>query len=222
MKPASASESAHWLIDSLGGFAQGVASVIPRGYEVFLRVFHPFRMNDNTTRLWKEIAERVGREPHPLMQIDRLLSGFDHDDHYDLPPLDGQIPRDIARVLVERLRVHTSTPDACCHAFWAGFSGIPTIAPTFDIPGRTMRLYEGTINDAEHGLVIEDAVRTTYRPNIWWPEDRAWCVATEVDFPCTYLGCTRATAADLQTTFLEITEVRHDDPIIFASGPTYR
>jgi hypothetical protein len=25
-------------------------------------------------------------------------------------------------------------------------------------------------------------------PNIWWPDDRAWCVATEVDYARTYVG----------------------------------
>jgi hypothetical protein len=25
-------------------------------------------------------------------------------------------------------------------------------------------------------------------PNPWWPEDRAWCVATEIDLPYTYVG----------------------------------
>ena len=27
-----------------------------------------------------------------------------------------------------------------------------------------------------------------YSPNIWWPEDRAWCVATDIDLFDTYLG----------------------------------
>ncbi len=25
-------------------------------------------------------------------------------------------------------------------------------------------------------------------PNLWWPEDRAWCVASEIDHPYTYVG----------------------------------
>lgn len=29
-------------------------------------------------------------------------------------------------------------------------------------------------------------------PSIWWPDDLAWCVATEVDFRWTYVGGTRA------------------------------
>ncbi|MDQ2942123.1 MAG: hypothetical protein M3R21_00435, partial [Candidatus Dormibacteraeota bacterium] len=25
-------------------------------------------------------------------------------------------------------------------------------------------------------------------PNLWWPEDRAWCVASEIDHPYSYVG----------------------------------
>jgi hypothetical protein len=25
-------------------------------------------------------------------------------------------------------------------------------------------------------------------PNLWWPDDRAWCVATEIDLDSTYVG----------------------------------
>ncbi|TMD41293.1 MAG: hypothetical protein E6I88_07925 [Chloroflexi bacterium] len=25
-------------------------------------------------------------------------------------------------------------------------------------------------------------------PNLWWPEDRSWCVATEIDLAETYVG----------------------------------
>jgi hypothetical protein len=25
-------------------------------------------------------------------------------------------------------------------------------------------------------------------PSIWWPDDRAWCVASEIDLPYTYVG----------------------------------
>jgi hypothetical protein len=29
-------------------------------------------------------------------------------------------------------------------------------------------------------------------PQIWWPDDRAWCVATEIDLDSTYVGGSRA------------------------------
>ena len=29
-------------------------------------------------------------------------------------------------------------------------------------------------------------------PSLWWPEDRAWCVATDVDLETSYLGASKA------------------------------
>jgi len=33
---------------------------------------------------------------------------------------------------------------------------------------------------------------TNQSPNLWWPRDHAWCVASEIDFCSTYLGGSRA------------------------------
>ena len=30
-----------------------------------------------------------------------------------------------------------------------------------------------------------------HSPNIWWPEDHAWCVATDIDLFDTYVGGSR-------------------------------
>ena len=34
-------------------------------------------------------------------------------------------------------------------------------------------------------------------PNLWWPDDRAWCVATEIDLAWTYVGGTTALIRDV-------------------------
>jgi hypothetical protein len=47
-------------------------------------------------------------------------------------------------------------------------------------------------------------------PNIWWPEDRAWVVATEIDDWTTYVGGTKACVEDLLAS--EVLEVVPSDP----------
>jgi hypothetical protein len=47
-------------------------------------------------------------------------------------------------------------------------------------------------------------------PNIWWPEDRAWVVATEIDDWTTYVGGTKACVEDLLAS--EALEVVPSDP----------
>lgn len=50
---------------------------------------------------------------------------------------------------------------------------------------RPMVLLQGPLD-----AVIE-AVTDSGRyqsPNLWWPDDRSWCVSTEIDFRSTYVG----------------------------------
>ncbi|HKV89123.1 MAG TPA: hypothetical protein VJT78_14100 [Candidatus Dormibacteraeota bacterium] len=47
------------------------------------------------------------------------------------------------------------------------------------LPGRDYLLFTGSVAQARGW---EDG------PNLWWPDDRAWCVASEIDFPYTYVG----------------------------------
>jgi len=34
-------------------------------------------------------------------------------------------------------------------------------------------------------------------PNLWWPDDRAWCVASEIDLDETFVGGTRTLIDDI-------------------------
>ena len=47
------------------------------------------------------------------------------------------------------------------------------------LPHRDYLLFKGSVHDAQSW---EDG------PNLWWPGDRAWCVASEIDFQYTYVG----------------------------------
>ena len=52
--------------------------------------------------------------------------------------------------------------------------------------GRDYLLYSGAPDDALVFVNIENQ-----SPNLWWPEDRSWCVATEIDLHYTYIGAPR-------------------------------
>lgn len=47
------------------------------------------------------------------------------------------------------------------------------------LPNRDYLLFRGPLSKGEGW---EDG------PNLWWPDDHAWCVASEIDLPCTYVG----------------------------------
>jgi hypothetical protein len=60
------------------------------------------------------------------------------------------------------------------------YAGVPRVRT----PARAYLLYRGPIAAASAfwwGLAWQS-------PNLWWPADRAWCVATEIDLPATYVG----------------------------------
>ncbi len=49
---------------------------------------------------------------------------------------------------------------------------------------------------------------------MWWPEDRSWCVATEIDFSWTYIGGTEFLVEELLTlSALEIMRVEISDGV---------
>ncbi len=107
----------------------------------------------------------------------------------------GTLPLALVEALEEHLRPATAAPEACYFALWEGFgdSAVPhELEPTLHLPHRHRRyhVFAGPIAAARTSYsLIPFAHRSA---NLWWPADRAWCVATEVDFAWTYVGGTRA------------------------------
>jgi hypothetical protein len=102
------------------------------------------------------------------------------------------------------LQQRTTTADDCFYAVWDGFGGLSV--PSADIAtititmagARTMRLLRGPLADA--ASVSMESPPFEQSPSLWWPADRAWCVATDVDLMSTYIGangdCTQAILAE--------------------------
>ena len=52
-------------------------------------------------------------------------------------------------------------------------------------------------------------------PNLWWPDDGAWCVVTDIGLAWTYVGASAATIAALdQLTWIDARAVRLDEPLV--------
>jgi hypothetical protein len=68
-------------------------------------------------------------------------------------------------------------------AEFAAWRALLDAAPTFDLPQRRMHLLEGSLD-----AMPEFYERHRNPPSLWWPEDRAWCVATDIDLMTTYIG----------------------------------
>jgi hypothetical protein len=121
----------------------------------------------------------------------------------------GSLPRPELEALVALLLPHTETPGQAWFAVWEGFAVLEGAAPAVvDLPQRRYALATGAVRDA---AALSDAL-LDQSPNLWWPDDRAWCVATEIDLAWTYVGGTEAAvAAVLASPVLEAMSARTSD-----------
>ena len=189
---------ARWIVESLTDFAKSVNSLVPRGFEGYVRVFHPAQLNGRSVS-WAEIAAANGKEPHAGMQLNALTGLDDRDVQpgvFDCSPEEGDLPTDLRRPIVDVLGGHTATADRCWFAYWYGWGGFQPQwgnPPTFATPGREYMLFAGSVDAA----LDEPYDFRSQSPSIWWPDDHAWCVATEIDLRTTYIGCSNACRVEL-------------------------
>ena len=54
-----------------------------------------------------------------------------------------------------------------------------------ELPWREYELFEGPLAGANS---FELSSHCYQSPNLWWPSDHSWCVASEIDLPWTYVG----------------------------------
>jgi hypothetical protein len=202
LEPATDPTPADWVVDGLRGFGESVLSLVPTGFPAYVRIFHPAyrRHRDRLVPVrWSEIAAANRTRYHAGMQLTSLTGSFEfytdaQPGVFEVAPAIGSLPLEVAESLVEVLGRQTTTPEAACFAYWHGFGGIRheiAVAPTFRVPHREYHLLAGPVE-----AFSESAESLRYRSaNLWWPDDRAWCVASEIDLDTTYLCCSDGAAA---------------------------
>lgn len=189
---------------------------------------------------WREVADANGRIVHPGMQW-RSVSGDrrSHDSGqqpglWERPPQRDSLPHRLTCVVCEILERFTTTPNRCWCAVWEGYGDLVGVRADLKLPrlviaGRSMLVGLGSLHEIPAESFSDPgfapASLDNYRsPSLWWPDDRAWCVATDVDFDSTYIGasaeCVATLIADSRLEALEISadqSVRWDTDTINAS-----
>jgi hypothetical protein len=207
---------AAWLQAAVGPWAHDVASFVPRGFAAHARVLHPAGENDfpgGARKRWADIARANGRVAHATMQFHNIAypRGSASADP-DLVPGLGALPVRERGLLIELLSGATTTPERCWFCVWEGWGAVDDqgVTARVELPNRQYLLHAGPIAAAlavppqsPEGaafstpggvpLTREEKVRSLVKswrfgPAIWWPDDRAWVVVTEIDFGCTYVG----------------------------------
>ena len=185
-----------WIRDRLLPVRDGdrvtfrVGSIVPTGFEAYCRIFHPaYRRvtvagkTEHRPVRWRQVAEDNGKVFHNLAHWHTFLgratiSRFQHPEWGTTPKV-GELDHREAGLLASLLSRNTGTPHRCNFAWWEG-----------GFHGDRKRLEAVEIGEYQYFVYQRELDETPPRdsPNLWWPEDRAWCVATDVDSFFTILG----------------------------------
>jgi hypothetical protein len=217
-----------WVLAAVSGHPPGraLAALVPDVFAGHVRVFHPaYRyVGDVDVEVpWADVTVHNGTTAHPLMQWGPVTGAWEYRHEDSQPPLwdrapdEGHLPTDVAARLVRVLRRHTTTPDDCWFGVRDGFGTTCSGAPVLPLPDREHWLLRGPVELATANLADEPAEQSA---TLWWPADRAWCVATDTDQMSTYVGGSTACVAELLAVpDLETATVRPGDPIAFDEDP---
>ncbi|MDE2785217.1 MAG: hypothetical protein OXL37_00995 [Chloroflexota bacterium] len=198
-----------WVEESFPFAFASVCALVPGGYEGYARVLHPAWGASDRMVPWSAVAAWSGRVYHPQMSfvgISSPVPGHGADPSpWDHDPNHGSLDEEVAAQLLPLLAQFTDTPEQCYFGIWEGYgqysggatmltsdgSGRPLPMPR-DIrraqrirgSDRNYLLYTGELHD----ITAFYANFLSEPPNIWWPADRTWFVATDIDLDSTYVG----------------------------------
>lgn len=90
-------------------------------------------------------------------------------------------------VILDVLGRHTTTPDRAWFALWDGWGHtVPGFRPMMRIPHRAYFLFQGPLAavgrwGSQERVPADDPWAGPLLPAFVWPDDRAWCLAKDVD-----------------------------------------
>ncbi|MFF8990397.1 hypothetical protein ACF09H_10715 [Streptomyces sp. NPDC014983] len=198
-----------------------VAGVCAPGFDAYVRILHPAGLGERPVR-WSTVAaahgtrvtpgtrwyDVVGKGPDYLNAAEYGMPGV-----WDEHPWEGPTPPAVAEALIPVLARHTTTAERCWFGLWNGY-GRRDLGwlPTFSTPGREEVLLSGALADAVSPVALDEFAEL---PDLWWPEDHAWCLGGDVDLTSTYVGgSVRLVAGLLAAPDLETYPVGPDDTVV--------
>ncbi|MGW4111058.1 hypothetical protein ACWEFJ_09285 [Actinosynnema sp. NPDC004786] len=220
IEPSGEVWEADWVRPRLRRFGSAVAAVVPDGFPAYARVLHPAVAPDGRFARWAEVAARTGRRVHPLAQFAAVARPAGGGAAWPgREPETGALPADAFRELCAVLARHTDAADRCRFCLWEGYGRLypatPRRGPRVRLPGRDHLLFTGPLAAAAGpGWWLPHDGGAHQTPNLFWPADRAWCVASEIDLHCTFVGGSAALVEEvLAAPGLEAWPVRPGDPV---------
>lgn len=187
-----------WIVSSVRPFADHtVGSLLPVSFPAYARIFHPAERRLGAAIVdvrWADVASANRRICHPIMEW-ASITGDQLDGQaavWDQTPRLGSLPRRQIQRLSKVLATQTAVSSHCWFAVWEGFGALAISVGAgidrLEMPERPMILLSGPITAATTSLAEPPFEQ---HASLWWPDDRSWCVATDVDLMTTYVGGSR-------------------------------
>lgn len=221
LRRAADVESGQWILDQVHNFDHTVGALLPPSFPAYARIFHPAASADDEPVRWTEVAAANGTIAHPVMEWGSIVNGRDPQPGlWEDMPARGSLPSATARILATIIQGFTSTPEACWFAHWegSGYLTAPAHWPRLALPGRDMILFAGTVDMADTQFGATRRFPEAMSAHLWWPQDHAWCVATDIDLRTTYLGASEGcVAAVLASEGLEALPASADQKVTWDS-----
>jgi hypothetical protein len=194
---------------------------------------------------WGDLARARGVALTPDIGFLEVAGVEQEDDPVmdELAPMEGDLPVQTCDALVGALRGHTATPDQGWFCLWEGNGSFWSQSHGPLLPretsGEETERYRREAREQDRLLASTPRVEAYARsyflfrgplaaacsfepggwytsPNLFWPDDRAWIVVTEVDGYSTYVGATSAAVDDVVAApgieAIRVTLDTHTDP----------
>jgi hypothetical protein len=218
LEKASNVAAAEWLMkpaDDRTLTGPNVASLVPSDFAAYARLLHPAYRKVDHQRFavrWRD-ALGTSSEIGPATTWQQIAAGprvFEE-------PSEGNLPNPERAVLVDLLGFHTKSA-LCWFAVWEGYAGLEAEhdvprAARFEHKELAYLLFSGPITAARLSFVAPPAQQG---PNIWWPDDRTWCVKSDIDLTSTYIGGGEACVESiLHDSRIEAVRVNPSDPVAY-------
>lgn len=215
LTPAGSVEHARWVVGTLIA-GTGVAAIVPTGFDAYARILHPLPDGQRWVNVAPDFLG-TGEEPYDYPYADPLLAvegdpGAETVDaladalapttpgrcHFGL--WDGWGWLHAGSVVVSHASADAGSEaerarDEVQRRHERSMSGVRSFVEACPLSddvggGRPMRLFDGPIESV--AAIGHDAFGngslSRQGPQWWWPFDRTWFIATEIDYPWTYLA----------------------------------
>ena len=192
IKPATSTHAADWLQNRMVGFADNVDSIVPTGFERYVRILHPAYVSagDELTPIsWKRVADSAGQPLNKASHWHQLIAQVPEDQQgLYVEPSEGTLDNALFEELINILKSHSDKPDNAWFGVWEGYDyKLPFVdeAPKISVGDRHFNLLNGSLDDASESFCKGPFFQSA---NMVWPDDNQWFLASEIDLKSTYLA----------------------------------